>query len=88
MFRIYYPMYAEVRKFKRWLKVNVNYFNGPDINQLLDEKFGKLDDYSDLTKERKEETVVGIFNYTPEYFHDKDEPVIFKRDPIGNILNI
>lgn len=78
-----------MRRFKRWLKVHVNYFDSEKeqtMDQILDEKFGAFDDYSDYTKERKEKTIVAIHNYSPEYFMDKTENHYIKHEPIGNFL--
>lgn len=86
LFRINYPRYAEVRRFKRWIKVNVTHFDKEKektINQILDEKFGDFDDYTDYSKERKEETVVAVYNYSPEQLMDANETKIVKHEPLG-----
>jgi hypothetical protein len=83
-FRIYYTRHSEVRKFKRWIKVYVNYFNPEKeqtLDQILDEKFGKMDDYTDYNLERKVDTVPAIYHYTPKFFMSKDEKVLIDHDP-------
>jgi len=50
------------------------------MDQILDEKFGKFDDYSDYTKERKNKTVPAIYNYTPQFFMDTNEKRIVEHD--------
>jgi hypothetical protein len=84
-FRIYYNRYAEVKKFKRWLQVYVNYFDqakDKTMDQILDEKFGKFDGYSDYTKERKDKTLPAIYHYSPQFFMDKDEKRLVEHDPM------
>ncbi len=61
----------------------MNYFNpatDKTLDQILDEKFGKIDDYSDYNKDRKTETVPAVYNYSPKFFMDKDEKVIIDHD--------
>jgi len=84
-FRIYYPRYSEFKKFKRWLQVYVNYFDpakDQTMDQILDEKFGKFDDYSDYNKERVNTSVPAIYHYSPEYFMDQEEKRFVEHDPL------
>ena len=53
------------------------------MDQILDEKFGKLDDYTDYSKVRKNEEVPAIYHYSPKFFMDKDEKVIVEHDPFN-----
>lgn len=52
------------------------------MDQILDEKFGKLDDYSEYAKTREEKTVPAIYHYSRDYFMEKDEKRIVEQDPI------
>jgi len=52
------------------------------MDQILDEKFGKFDDYSDYSKTRLEKTVPAIYYYSRDYFMDKEEKRIVEHDPI------
>ena len=73
-----------MKKFKRWLQVYANYFDpakDKTMDQILDEKFGKFDNYSDYTMERKNKTVPAIYNYTPQYFMETNEKRIVEHDP-------
>lgn len=83
-FRIYFLRYSENKKFKRWLKVYVNYFNpetDKTMDQILDEKFGKLDDYTDYNLNRVNKEVPAIYHYYPKYFMDKNDKSIVEHDP-------
>jgi hypothetical protein len=84
--RIFYCRYAELRKFKRWLRFHVNRFDpekDKTIDQILDEKFGKFDDYLDYNKERPEKQVAAVYHYSPEFFMDKNEKVLVKYEKMG-----
>jgi hypothetical protein len=52
------------------------------MDQILDEKFGKFDDYSDHSKTRVEKTVPAIHYYSRDYFMDKEEKRIVEHDPL------
>ena len=83
-FRLYYTRHSEVKKFKRWLKVYVNYFDpnkDKTLDQILDEKFGKLDDYSDYNLNRTNDNIPAIYHYSPKFFMGKDERVLVEHDP-------
>lgn len=82
-FRIYYTKHSECRKFKRWLNAYVNSFDpvkDKTMDQILDEKFGKMDDYTDYDRNRSSNTVPIIYNYSPSYFMGKDEKKIVDHD--------
>lgn len=85
-FKLYYPMKSDVKRFKKWLRTQVNNFDitkEKTIEQIIEEKFGKLDDYSDYKKDRKTRLVNAIYNYSPSFFMEKDEKVYFKPEPLG-----
>ncbi len=82
-FRIYYTKHSECRKFKRWLSLYVNSFDpskDKTMDQILDEKFGKMDDYSDYNKDRKSSAVPIIYNYSPSFFMGKEEKRLVEHD--------
>ena len=75
-FRIYYPKYSEQIRFKKWLKVQVNFFNfekDKTMDQILDEKYGKLDDYTDYDKIRTNDSLPAVYYYTNRFTMEKDE---------------
>ncbi len=83
-FRIYYTNYAEIKKFKRWIRVHVNYFDpekDKTLDQILDEKFGKFDDYTDYNKVRENKEVAAVYHYSPNYFMDKNEKILIEHEP-------
>lgn len=85
-FRIYYDLYSEFKKFKRWLKLKVNKFDpqkDKTMDQILDEKFGKLDDYSDYNLIRKNKLVPAIYHYNRDFFMEKDEKRIVEEEPFN-----
>ncbi len=86
-FKIFYLGHSELPKFRRWLKVSVNYFN-PEVDksmdQILDEKFGKMDDYTDFSLKRKINSIPAIYHYSPKFFMEKDEKVLIDRDPFDH----
>jgi hypothetical protein len=62
----------------------VNYFDpekDKSMDQILDEKFGKLDDYTDYHKERKNNDLAAIYHLSPQYFMGKNDKVIIEREP-------
>jgi hypothetical protein len=88
-FRINYTVYSQVKRFKRWLKVRTTYFDKSKektIDQILDEKYGKIDDYSDYDLKRKGTSqVAAIYHYSPEYFMSPTDRKAIKHDPIGRV---
>jgi hypothetical protein len=83
-FKIYYMRYSELHKFKRWLKIYVNYFDpqvDKSMDQILDEKFGPMDDYTDYSKLRTNDSVPAIYEYNAKYFLEKDQKSNIYRDP-------
>jgi hypothetical protein len=82
-FKIYYLRYSELHKFKRWLKVYVNSFDAnvdKSMDQILDEKFGPMDDYTDYSMQRTNDSVPAIHHYGAKYFLEKDEKLTIYRD--------
>ena len=73
------------------MKVTVNYFDETKektIDQLCDEKFGKLDEFTDYNLDRGETKYKpAIYHYLPEYFMSETDKKAIKHDPIG-IINI
>jgi len=85
-FKLYYHPKSDIKKFKRWLRYSVNNFDATKekgIKEILEEKYGALDDYSDFKKERKTSLINAVYNYNPSYFMDKEEKVYFKHDKMG-----
>jgi uncharacterized protein YfbU (UPF0304 family) len=84
-FRLYHIRYSQAPKFKRWLKVFVNHFDSQKdktIDQILDEKFGKFDDYTEYDRQRKLDTIPAIHHFNAKFFMEKDEKRYVDHDPL------
>jgi hypothetical protein len=88
-FRINYPFYSQAKRFKRWLKVKLTYFDRSKektIDQILDDLYGPVDTYTNYElKREKIGQVPAIYHYSPEYFMSPTDRRGIKHDPIGNI---
>jgi hypothetical protein len=89
VFRIHYPFYSQAKRFKRWLKVKTTYFDSnkeKTIDQILDDLYGKVDNYTDYDlKREKIKQVPAIYHYTADYFMSPTDKKVIKHEPIGNI---
>jgi hypothetical protein len=89
-FRIQYPLYSQAKRFKRWLKVRTTYFDSEKektIDQILDEKFGEIDCYTDYELKRPRlSQVAAIYHYSPEFFMSPTDKKGIKHDPIGKLI--
>lgn len=85
-FRVFYPKYSQHIRFKKWLKAHTNNFNeetDKTMHQILDEKYGKMDDYSDYDKVRENPNIPAVYHYNNRFFMEKDEKEMVKHDPQG-----
>jgi hypothetical protein len=84
-FRIYYPRYAEVKKLKRWLRAHINSFDSSKektMDQILDEKYGEVDHYTQYNKQRENTSIPAVRHYSPEFFMDKTEKRFVSHEPL------
>ena len=71
-FRYNFSKYAERRKFLRWILKEVDAEEVNDINDELDQKYGKFETYESLQRIGKEEIKTPtIYEYSQEYITGK-----------------
>jgi hypothetical protein len=91
-FRINYPLYSQAKRFKRWLKVKITYFDKSKeqtIDQVLDGLYSPIDKYENYEAKRGGiGQVPAIYHYSPEYFMSPTDRKAIKHDPIGIYLDL
>lgn len=85
-FRIHWSRFAESRKFKRWLRKEVEKYADPNVksfDEQCNDIHGEVDDYNNYYLKRENDKPKTFYDYSPDYFMAKEEPRVVKHDPIG-----